>query len=185
MPVPIQSSAESPEILMNERTATGPPAAPVPAPGCARAREPSEIAGTMATRASVVSATDAVARCRSAIMGSFLTAWPPDESSGFPLPPHLYGSFGDDAGPAPVYAATGRLGRGGLRGTGATAVSRVRYRAGTCSSGMGGAENSRLSGMASQRAHAAERETRALSVAMPVLPYICRYSLDTSMNARR
>ena len=181
MPVPIQSSAESPEILMNERTATGPPAAPVPAPGCARAREPLEIAGAMATRASVVSATDAVARCRSAIMGSssplgHLTSRPDPRIAAVP----------SETMPAPFPFTLPWDGWAEAAcGTGASAVSCVRYRAGTCSSGMGGAENSRLSGMASQRAHAAERETRALSVAMPVLPYICRYSLDTSMNARR
>ena len=34
-------------------------------------------------------------------------------------------------------------------------------------------------------AHRADRFTRALSVAMPVFAYICRYSLEMSTNARR
>ena len=63
--------------------------------------------------------------------------------------------------------------------------ARSAYRAGTCSSGIGVAAKRRLSGMASQRAQAAARDTRALSVAMPVLPYIWRYSFDTSRNASR
>jgi hypothetical protein len=37
--------------------------------------------------------------------------------------------------------------------------------------------------LASRRAHVVERWTRALSVAMPVLAYICRYSLEINRNA--
>lgn len=50
---------------------------------------------------------------------------------------------------------------------------------------MGGAEKSRRHGFAIQRAHRAERSTRALSVAMPVLAYICRYSFEIKIKARR
>ena len=39
--------------------------------------------------------------------------------------------------------------------------------------------------VAIKRAHFAERWTRALSVAMPVLAYICRYILEMSTNATR
>src|SRR5688500_17830973 len=45
---------------------------------------------------------------------------------------------------------------------------------GTARSGIGGAWNNRRQGLAIQRAHMAERLTRALSVAIPVLAYICR-----------
>ena len=55
---------------------------------------------------------------------------------------------------------------------------------GAVSSGIGGATNSRRVAAIS-RAHCAERETRALSVAMPVLAYICRYSFEISTNASR
>lgn len=50
---------------------------------------------------------------------------------------------------------------------------------------MGGAEKSRRHGFAIQRAHRADRATRALSVAMPVLAYICRYSFEIKTNASR
>ena len=50
---------------------------------------------------------------------------------------------------------------------------------------MGAATNSRRTAIASQRARLAERDTRALSVAIPVLAYICRYSLETKTNASR
>jgi hypothetical protein len=43
--------------------------------------------------------------------------------------------------------------------------------------------NSRLVARASQRAQRAERAVRALSVAMPVLAYIWRYSFERSKNA--
>jgi hypothetical protein len=39
--------------------------------------------------------------------------------------------------------------------------------------------------LAISRAHWAERETRALSVAMPVLAYIWRYSFEISTKASR
>ena len=45
---------------------------------------------------------------------------------------------------------------------------------GTLRSGMGAAANSRWQGLASHRAHWDERETRALSVAIPVSAYIWR-----------
>jgi hypothetical protein len=45
--------------------------------------------------------------------------------------------------------------------------------------------NSRRHGLAIQRAHCADRPTRALSVAMPVFAYICRYSFEMSRNASR
>ena len=41
-------------------------------------------------------------------------------------------------------------------------------------SGIGGAANSRRVGGASRRAHRSARETRALSVEIPVFAYICR-----------
>ena len=41
------------------------------------------------------------------------------------------------------------------------------------------------SGLAYKRAQLADRLIRALSVAMPVLAYICRYSFESSMNATR
>ncbi len=46
--------------------------------------------------------------------------------------------------------------------------------AGTCRSGIGDAENRRRQGAAMIRAQRADRLTRALSVAMPVLAYIWR-----------
>ncbi len=46
--------------------------------------------------------------------------------------------------------------------------------AGICSSGMGAAWNNSRQGLASHRVHVAARLTRALSVEMPVLAYICR-----------
>ena len=52
-------------------------------------------------------------------------------------------------------------------------------------SGIGFAENSRRHGFAIQRAQLAERPTRALSVAIPVLAYICRYSFEINRNATR
>ena len=48
------------------------------------------------------------------------------------------------------------------------------YSDGIANSGMGRAAKRRRHGRASQRAHCTDRETRALSVAMPVLAYICR-----------
>ena len=45
--------------------------------------------------------------------------------------------------------------------------------------------NSRRQGRASHRAHLFALLLRALSVAMPVLAYICRYSLEMKMKARR
>ena len=47
------------------------------------------------------------------------------------------------------------------------------YSAGIANSGMGRAAKRRRHGRANQRAHCTDRETRALSVAMPVLAYIC------------
>jgi len=48
------------------------------------------------------------------------------------------------------------------------------FATGTLRSGMGRAANNRWHGLASQRAQRADRETRALSVAIPVSAYICR-----------
>ena len=45
--------------------------------------------------------------------------------------------------------------------------------------------NSRRHGLAISRAHRLARLTRALSVAMPVFAYICRYSVEIKTNARR
>src|SRR5690349_22227846 len=56
---------------------------------------------------------------------------------------------------------------------------------GICNSGMGRARKSPRQARPSQRAHRAERCTRALSVAMPVFAYICRYIFDTRTNAMR
>ena len=56
---------------------------------------------------------------------------------------------------------------------------------GICSSGMGLAWNSLRQGTASQRAQALARFRRALSVDIPVLAYIWRYSFDTKTNANR
>ena len=53
------------------------------------------------------------------------------------------------------------------------------------SSGIGRAVKSRRQGFALQRAQCAERPTRALSVAMPVLAYIYRYNLEINTNASR
>src|SRR5436853_7721490 len=57
--------------------------------------------------------------------------------------------------------------------------------AGIARSGMGRPTNSRRVGFAIHRAHWADRPTRALSVAMPVLAYIWRYNFDTSTKASR
>ena len=56
---------------------------------------------------------------------------------------------------------------------------------GTCSPGIGRPRNSLRQGTASNRAHDVARLLRALSVEIPVLAYICRYSFDTNTNARR
>jgi hypothetical protein len=56
---------------------------------------------------------------------------------------------------------------------------------GTARSGIGFAVNNRRHGFAIHRAQFADRPTRALSVAMPVLAYICRYSFEMSTNASR
>ena len=54
---------------------------------------------------------------------------------------------------------------------------------GIWSCGIGVVRNNRRVSSPSQRAHRVERATRALSVAIPVLAYICRYSRDTSTKA--
>jgi hypothetical protein len=56
---------------------------------------------------------------------------------------------------------------------------------GTLSSGIGLAMNRRRQGLASHRAQVLALFLRALSVAMPVLAYICRYSLEMKMKASR
>lgn len=112
----------------------------------------------------------------------------PDGPATFPP---CRGAFRDDAATGPVYHGTRRTParRDARARAGSSRFVAPRagsaYRAGTCSSGIGVAAKRRLSGMASHRAQAAARDTRALSVAMPVLPYIWRYSFDTSMNASR
>lgn len=50
---------------------------------------------------------------------------------------------------------------------------------------MGLAMNSRRQGLASHRAHLLAWFLRALSVAIPVLAYICRYSFEMKIKARR
>src|SRR5260370_28162233 len=56
---------------------------------------------------------------------------------------------------------------------------------GISSSGIGLAMNRRRQGLASHRAQALALFLRALSVAMPVLAYICRYRLEMKMKASR
>ena len=56
---------------------------------------------------------------------------------------------------------------------------------GSTRSGIGAATNSRRAALASQRARRADRATRALSVAMPVLAYICRYNFEINTKAMR
>src|SRR5215475_12173882 len=56
---------------------------------------------------------------------------------------------------------------------------------GNARSGIGFPRNSRRHAWPIHRAHRAERCTRALSVAMPVFAYICRYSLEINTNAIR
>ena len=55
----------------------------------------------------------------------------------------------------------------------------------SCRDGMGLAVNRRRQGLAISRAHRLARVTRALSVAIPVFAYICRYSFEMSKKARR
>ena len=62
---------------------------------------------------------------------------------------------------------------------------RSAFGRGICNSGIGRAWKSRRQGTASQRAQALARFLRALSVEMPVLAYICRYSFEIKTNARR
>ena len=50
---------------------------------------------------------------------------------------------------------------------------------------MGAAEKRRRHGAAITRAQRADRLTRALSVAIPVFAYICRYSFEMSTNESR
>jgi hypothetical protein len=57
--------------------------------------------------------------------------------------------------------------------------------AGSCKCGIGAATNSRRAARASHRARVAERSTRALSVAIPVFAYICRYNFEMRTNATR
>ena len=56
---------------------------------------------------------------------------------------------------------------------------------GSARSGIGAAMNRRLKIRAIQRARRTDRATLALSVAMPVLAYICRYNFETRTNATR
>jgi hypothetical protein len=62
---------------------------------------------------------------------------------------------------------------------------RLGAAAGSTRSGIGAPMNNRRASFAISRARRAERATRALSVAIPVLAYICRYNFDSSTNARR
>ena len=50
---------------------------------------------------------------------------------------------------------------------------------------MGRATNNIRHGFANQRAQRTERVTRALSIAIPVFAYICRYSFEISRKAKR
>jgi hypothetical protein len=50
---------------------------------------------------------------------------------------------------------------------------------------MGRPANSRRQGFANQRAHRAAEDLRALSVAIPVSAYMCRYIREINMNAKR
>jgi hypothetical protein len=58
-------------------------------------------------------------------------------------------------------------------------------RPGARSSGIGLAWNSFWQAFAIHRAHEFARFRRALSVAIPVFAYICRYSFETNTNANR
>ena len=60
-----------------------------------------------------------------------------------------------------------------------------RRNSGICRSGIGLAMKTRRIAVAMRRAHFAERWTRALSVAMPVFAYICRYNFEIKRNASR
>ena len=53
------------------------------------------------------------------------------------------------------------------------------------SAGNGRATNKRWHGLAIRRAQRFARLTRALSVAIPVFAYICRYSFEINMKANR
>ena len=70
-------------------------------------------------------------------------------------------------------------------GSGATAApgNLTASGAGIGRSGIGFAVNRRRQGPAIRRAHRLARFTRALSVAMPVFAYICRYSFEISTKA--
>ena len=57
--------------------------------------------------------------------------------------------------------------------------------AGIGRSGIGAAVNKWRLGLAMSRAQRFARLTRALSVAMPVLAYICRYSFESRTNPIR
>ena len=52
-------------------------------------------------------------------------------------------------------------------------------------SGRGRATNRYRHGLAIRRAHRFARLTRALSVAIPVFAYICRYNFEINTNASR
>ena len=56
---------------------------------------------------------------------------------------------------------------------------------GSARSGIGAATKKRRTARASQRARRTERDTRALSVAMPVFAYICRYSFEINTKTSR
>ena len=61
----------------------------------------------------------------------------------------------------------------------------LRLTFGTARSCLGFVRNSRKQGLASQRAQRFALWRRALSVAIPVFAYICRYSLEMKMKASR
>jgi len=64
-------------------------------------------------------------------------------------------------------------------------VGMVALCCGTRSSGIGCALNNRWHGFANKRAMVVARLLRALSVAIPVFAYICRYSFEIKIRASR
>ena len=61
----------------------------------------------------------------------------------------------------------------------------VAFGCGICSSGIGCALNKRWHGLANHLAMVVARLLRALSVAIPVFAYICRYNFEMKISASR
>ena len=113
---------------------------------------------------------------------------PLDDTQGF----MTYSSIPLDRPAWPHHAPTPRLTRATIPSpatakpsTAVADTAKLGRAPGTCNSGIALVRNNRRHGIARSRAHEVARFRRALSVAIPVLAYICRYSFEMKRNARR